>query len=258
MKYNDSIQKTWNYEDSVNRVSVKVQEWKAVSLKKSTLTAEICKELYEARKHLDSRGGYRHGQKSNIPNGTFEKTWLQYLSDIGLAKSTVHRWLEYYEPQEQRLLSEKEVEDLKREKRRQKKFQDTVNNLAREENKSSKSNGEQKEEPEHHFWEKTEQDSNTADEREQKYESEDKNSRPFEEVKNDFMEFLSNLHRKAIKRAEFIKRIRLTGDNADHAFNRLLIEYLESLDSDSQRLEASYNGIKIFKAYIREYELLRE
>ena len=51
--------------------------------------------------------------------------------------------------------------------------------------------------------------------------------------------------------------MRLTGDNADSAFNQMLIEYLESLDSDSQRLEACYNGIKIFKAYIRDNNLLR-
>ncbi len=91
---------TWNYDESVKRVSEKVQEWKAVSLKKSTLTADICKDLYEAREELDSRGN----NQWNVPNGTTQKGWREYLEEVGLAKSTVHRWLEYYEPQEQRLL----------------------------------------------------------------------------------------------------------------------------------------------------------
>ena len=53
---------------------------------------DICRELYEAREQLDSRGLNRGNQK--VPNGTFS----QYLQDVGLAYRTVHRWLEHYEP----------------------------------------------------------------------------------------------------------------------------------------------------------------
>jgi len=46
----------WSYEESVKRVSAKVQEWKAVILKKSTLTDEIARELYRARGELRKQG----------------------------------------------------------------------------------------------------------------------------------------------------------------------------------------------------------
>ena len=70
---------TWNYDESVKRVSNKVQEWKTVSLKKSTLTDEICRELYEAREQLA-----KVGRPETLPNGRI-KTWDKYLQDVGLA-----------------------------------------------------------------------------------------------------------------------------------------------------------------------------
>ena len=49
---------------------------------------DICRELYEAREQLDSRGLNRGNQK--VPNGTFS----QYLQDVGLQR-------ELYEAREQ-------------------------------------------------------------------------------------------------------------------------------------------------------------
>src|SRR5690554_1189105 len=123
----------WDYDVSVRKVSEKVKEWKAVTLKRSTLTDEIAKDLYEAREQLDARGGYRHGVKSNIPSGTFEKGWLNYLQDVGLAKSTVHRWLDYYEPTEQRLLTDDEYQQRKQEeKRKQMEHDESVRSRVKE------------------------------------------------------------------------------------------------------------------------------
>jgi len=70
----------WSYEESVKRVSAKVQEWKAVILKKSTLTDEIARELYRARGELSKWGGDR----SKLTNGNLV-SWQQYLTDVGLA-----------------------------------------------------------------------------------------------------------------------------------------------------------------------------
>lgn len=53
-------------------------------------------ELYRTREALDSRGCYRHGQKSNVPNGTSDYSWSRCLDDVGLARTTVHRWLERF------------------------------------------------------------------------------------------------------------------------------------------------------------------
>ena len=56
---------------------------------------ELVEELYRAREALNSRGS----NLSNVPNGT-NGTWSEYLNEIGLARTTVHRWLERYEPKE--------------------------------------------------------------------------------------------------------------------------------------------------------------
>ena len=106
------LQTNWNYETSVQKVSGLVSELKSVTLKKSTLTDAIARELYEAREQL-SNSGYR---SDLVPNGT-RFTWLGFLSDVGLAKSTVHRWLEHYEPEEQRLLTDEEYQAKQEEKR---------------------------------------------------------------------------------------------------------------------------------------------
>lgn len=79
----------------------KVKEWKAVTLKRSTLTNEIARDLYEAREQL-SRSGYRSDLVTNV---TRLPTWQGYLKEVGLERMTVHRWLDYYEPTEQRLLT---------------------------------------------------------------------------------------------------------------------------------------------------------
>ena len=96
---------------------------------------DICRELYEAREQLDSRGR----NLPNVTNDTYGKGWIEYLADVGLQRElyeareqladrgswsrnncynwekyladvglqrmTVHRWLEHYEPTEQRLLT---------------------------------------------------------------------------------------------------------------------------------------------------------
>ena len=92
-----------------------VSELKNVTLKKSTLTDEIARELYEAREQLDSRG---RNQYSNVTNVTKLESWTGYLSSCGLERMTVHRWLEHYEPEEQRLLTDEEYQAKKEEKRR--------------------------------------------------------------------------------------------------------------------------------------------
>ena len=82
-----TLQTNWNYETSVQKVSGLVSELKNVTLKKSTLTDEIARELYEAREQLDSRGR----NLPNVTNDTYGKGWIEYLADVGLQRMTVHR-----------------------------------------------------------------------------------------------------------------------------------------------------------------------
>ena len=102
----------WDYDQSVKKVSSLLGDLKAVTIKKSTLTDDIVRELYEAREQLDNRGY----ASLKFPNGKF-RGWLNYLEDCGLAKSTVYRWLDYYEPTEQRLLTDDEYEAKQQKKR---------------------------------------------------------------------------------------------------------------------------------------------
>lgn len=251
---------TWNYDESVKRVSSKVQEWKSVSLKKSTLTDEICRELYEAREQLDGRKNNYGNQYANVPNGTIA-TWLDYLSDVGLAKSTVHRWLEHYEPTEQRLLTDEEYQRKEQEKRRkQMEHEQAIKDRVAERLRTNAMPNDWDDESEKVYQERLAQEKKDREWRErirlESKEREQKTSKTQETIE-EFEHLLSEFTEQTDKRKEMSKKMRLTGDNAESAFNQMLIEYLESLDSDSQRLEACYNGIKIFKAYIRDNNLLR-
>jgi hypothetical protein len=256
---------TWNYDESVKRVSIKVQEWKAVSLKKSTLTAEICKDLYEAREQLDGRKVNYGNQYANVPNGTIA-TWERYLSDVGLARRTVHHWLEYYEPEEQRLLSNEELEQKKREeKRKQMEHEQAVKDKVKERIQTNAVPKDWDAETEQMYQEKLNQEQKNKEwkERIQK-ESQKRESRnqsydfkSADESINNMKELLDELATREAKKEQLAGKMRLTGNNADHEFNQMLIDYLEGLDNDSQRLEACHNGIKIFKAYIRDHNLVR-
>jgi ATPase subunit of ABC transporter with duplicated ATPase domains len=249
---------TWNYDESVKRVLIKVQEWKAVSLKKSTLTAEICKDLYEAREQLSDRG--------SRPKWDDSYNWTNYLRDVGLASSTVHRWLEYYEPQEQRLLSDNELEQRKREeKRKQMEHEQAVKDKVKERIQTNAVPKDWDAETEQMYQEKLNQEQKNKEwkERIQK-ESQKRESRnqsydfkSADESINNMKELLDELATREAKKEQLAGKMRLTGNNADHEFNQMLIDYLEGLDNDSQRLEACHNGIKIFKAYIRDHNLVR-
>ena len=81
---------------------------------------------------------------------------------------------------------------------------------------------------------------------------------PKEEPSSRFKEtrkLLDEFKAQEDRKLDLHKKIRLAGDNAGHEFNQMLIEYLGNLSSDSERLEACHNGMKIFKNLIREYQV---
>lgn len=76
-------QLTWNYEESVAKVSVLVYKWKNV-------TQDIIDELRIARQALSREGNpHRELTDANAP----VKTWADYCEAIGVDKSTINRWL---------------------------------------------------------------------------------------------------------------------------------------------------------------------
>lgn len=86
------IPKDWEYEKSVEKIKTTIYKWK-------NITAALLHELWIAREVLDGRGGDRKSinYKSNVANETFEN----YCSDIGIHRSTAHRWLSSYDPERQ-------------------------------------------------------------------------------------------------------------------------------------------------------------
>jgi hypothetical protein len=68
----------WNYDQSVQKMRQLVVKWKSLSL-------EILRELYLARLNLSDRGSRN------------QVGWSQYLNDIGLTRTTAHRWLSRYD-----------------------------------------------------------------------------------------------------------------------------------------------------------------
>jgi len=256
----------WDYELSVLRVSEKVREWKIVTLKKSTLTAEICRDLYIAREQLDS-SGFRTDLKPNGPR----LTWETYLQDVGLARRTVNHWLEHYDTTEQRLLSNDELEEKQAAKRieqsdyyaemyhKQKPAAEIVQRNAEAAEKAQtaaiaqveKEAAERKQELEQWKKELKEETKRNEEIFEKEFSQKENKASSVDNIRN----LLGQLKIHEERKVALHKKIRLTGDNAGNAFNQVLIEYLDSLSSDSERLEACHNGIKIFKTFIRDYQM---
>ncbi len=247
----------WDYNESVRKVSEKVKEWKAVTLKRSTLTDDIARDLYEAREQLDARGR----NLPNVPLGTYEKSWGEYLEDVGLARTTVHRWLDYYEPTEQRLLTDAEYELRKEEQKRKKMAHDeAIKSRVNERIRTGKMPLSWGEEEEEKYQHQLEQDRKTREWRERIRAESSKREEARGSARETFAEIndmLDKFGQQIENRAELAEKMRLTGDNATHTFNQTLIDYLESLPDDTLKLEACHNIIKIAKNYIREHNLVR-
>jgi hypothetical protein len=92
----------WDYDASVCEVRGLVSGWKSI-------TVDIVGKLWEAREALNAQG--RNQYTSIVPNGTIQRGWREYLEDIGLPKSTAHRWLSQYNP-ETRQLEERQAKPV--------------------------------------------------------------------------------------------------------------------------------------------------
>jgi hypothetical protein len=76
------VVRIWDYHASVKKMRPLVLRWKNV-------TEEMLEELRTARSELSDRGSWSRNICYN---------WTTYLSDIGLDRMTVHRWLAAQHP----------------------------------------------------------------------------------------------------------------------------------------------------------------
>ncbi|MDY4611481.1 MAG: hypothetical protein SPD11_12795 [Sphaerochaetaceae bacterium] len=100
--------KPWKYEESVSVGK------KLVSMHRK-ITLELVRELYAANQALSQQGA----RSDLVPNDTKLMTFEQYLCAIGLAKKTAYRYLSIYLPEEDRLLTDEEIQERKEEAKRQ-------------------------------------------------------------------------------------------------------------------------------------------
>jgi hypothetical protein len=80
VKIEKRLPEEWDFEDSVLKTRTAVMNWQSIS-------AEILYELWVAREKLSQVGRPM----------TEARTWAAYCKAVGLAKSTVNRWLERFD-----------------------------------------------------------------------------------------------------------------------------------------------------------------
>jgi len=190
-------------------------------------------------------------------------SWQQYLTDVGLAYRTVHRWLDHFDPQEQRLLSDDEYQQKEQEKQRKQMDHDrAIKHMAKERMQTGVIPADWNSDAEKAYTDMLIQEQKRkqwkedirreTQERESKYGNHDFSQA--NAATDNVKELLEELADRESKKEQLVKKMRLTGNNADHEFNSILHEYLDSLYSDSERLEACHNIIKICRAYVSEYQ----
>jgi len=94
VKHEDLITK-WDYDQSVVKMKSLILNWRNISV-------EILDELYLARKVLSSQGVRNDLTDDNLG-------WSHYLSEVGLNKTTVNRWLKRYDPENKEILEESDT-----------------------------------------------------------------------------------------------------------------------------------------------------
>lgn len=239
---------TWDYAASVERVRPMVVSWR-------TLTVDLVDELYRAREALDGRGRTAHG-KVNVPNGTF----TDYLNEVGLAKSTVHRWLERYVPEERKLLTPEEAEEKKQIESRSKQDKATairkrvisaINTGQKpadwddETEREYKREIKEREERDRRI-EEVKQSMESARLKKEQEEKEWEQRRKERDIESEILEqAASRVIEQSQKRRQFKERIRLSQSGEADAFIDALMDYLDELEDDNRRIEACTNIIKV-------------
>jgi len=103
---------------------------------------------------------------------------------------------------------------------------------------------------------------NEAAQKGEKYKKEFEEKQDREKISRDernsrldgFMDTLKNGIEKEKEKIEFVKKIGLSGNNASHGFNEILINYLQTLHNDSECIEACHNIIKICKGFVNDLQ----
>ena len=241
----------WDYQDSVNKVRPMVINWRS-------LTIELVDELYRARESLAKRKPLKGQSDVTID------TWNQYLDDIGLKRMTVHRWLERYLPEENRILEPEELEERKQLEARANLNRDVairkrIHIAISTGKKPSDWDNETEYEYRKELRERADRARRITESNQRIAEEEERRRKLAEEAKTDEEmwrnvdevkdELFQRLAGEAIqhyeKRAKLKERFKLSQDGVKDVFIDAIMDYLDELQDDNRRIEACNNIIKV-------------
>ena len=250
---------TWDYAESVKTMKVMVMKW-------STMTVEMVAGLYKAREELAARGS----GKIDVPNGT-SKTWTGYLSEVGLARTTVHNWLERYEPTENKLITVEELETRKAQEERAKRNAEMserqklsarvdgymktgckpINWTDKEESIYQENMEQKRVNTEFLRITKEKEDARIKEsqERQKRMEDLDRQISGF-----DFSAMAERLTKQVTQRSNFKESIRISHEGKEDPFVDAIMDYLDTLEDDNRRIEACYNIIKVCKGIANQIQ----
>ena len=239
----------FNPELSAQNLKAKVLNW-------NTLTLDIVEELSNARKFYSSPG-FR-SDRTLLHHATRLLTWQGYCLEVGIDRTTAHRWLERYLPEEHKLLTPEELEDKKAQEENAKReasksaYQKSLDRVVRYRKTGVRGEG----------WGATEdkllQEDIARDKRfeeakqrtveKEKQEKEEKaRDQEGERLTEDLFSALDANTAKWKERRDFKEAIRVSSEGQDDPFVDAIMDYLDTLENDNRKIEACQNIIKVCK-----------
>jgi flagellar biosynthesis GTPase FlhF len=196
---------------------------------------------------------------ANVPTGTFAK-WL--LNNTNIPERTAYRYMSLYNYRNQiaaaKNLQEayKQIETLEAQKK-QSETQKARNRVAEFRKTGVKPDGWRRGTDDKLAKEEQERDKRVNDhfeevkKRETERQQEQQRAEAEREQTAQDIELLSRHFANEVesrkKRTEFKEKIRLSADGMNDPFQDAILDYLETLENDSRRIEACYNIIKVCK-----------
>lgn len=249
----------FNPEESAKNLKIKISNY-------SRMTVEIVDELHKAKEYYSNKGV----RNDLLTDRSKLNSFKDYLSYIGLYEQKAYRWLERYIPEEQKLLTYEELTE--------KKNQERLAKLSEEERKRSlisqfrktgqKPDGwdrsldyriQKDKEAEIKQKERTEQAFKEREQRAAEYKtSHTKTDDLLDGMRDALHTAASNMIAKTKERDDWKEKIRLSDGGKEDAFMDAIIEYLETLENDSRRIEACSNIIKICRNISVELQSARK
>lgn len=219
------------------------------------LTEEIVAELYRAKEFYSNRGI----RSDLLTNDSKLNSFIGYLGYVGLLERTAYRWLERYIPEENKLITYEELSEKKRAEARIKLSEEERNRdmIAEYRKTGVKPSGwtakldKSVKDTDEHLAKIKEQHLKDESDREQRaneykdahtYKLNGKNDALFN---NALKLAADSFVAKSQEREDWKEKIRLSDGGKEDAFMDAIIDYMETLENDSRRIEACNNIIKI-------------